>query len=68
MFDLVMSIMVLAAIALALGAIAMFRRGQRKQAGLMVIMVLVIVVNLGIWLLPDADGNTLADAAARSGK
>lgn len=66
MFDILISLAVLGAIALAIGAVALFRRGQRKQAVLMAILVAVLAVNVAIWLVPDADGDTMMDAAARS--
>jgi hypothetical protein len=54
----VLSILVLAAIALVLGAIALWRRGgSRKQVVLMLVMALVMAANIAIWALPDASGN-----------
>lgn len=50
--------MVLAAIAMLLGAIFLWRRGgSRLQIGLMLALVAVIAFNVAIWTLPDASGN-----------
>ncbi|KLE35187.1 hypothetical protein [Aurantiacibacter luteus] len=66
MTDLVLSLVVLAAIALLLGAVTLWRRGARKQAGLMALLVAIMAANVVIWVAPTADGDTLADVAARS--
>jgi hypothetical protein len=52
MYDTMMSLVVLAAIALVLGAIALWRRGERLRAGLMVVAALVIAGNIAIWSVP----------------
>jgi hypothetical protein len=44
------------AIALVLGAVAIWRRGLRKQAALMLVLAVVIAVNVAIWTVPDAEG------------
>ena len=50
---LVLSILVLACIALVFGAVALLRRGgSRKQAGLMLLLALIMAVNVAIWTLP----------------
>ena len=54
--DLVLSILVLAALALIGGAIVLWRRGQRQQALLMLVLAGVMAVNVGIWVLPDEAG------------
>ena len=57
MLDVVLSLLVLAAIALLIGAFVLWRRGgTTKQAGLMVMLAVVMIVNVLIWTLPDADG------------
>ena len=61
MLDLVLSILVLAAFALIGGAIILFRRGYRKQAGLMVVAALVALMNVAIWTLPDSEGRAPVD-------
>ena len=63
--DTVLSIVVLAAAALVAGAIYLWRRGgARKQAGLMLILAVVMIVNVLIWTLPDASGTAPVDRAA----
>ncbi len=53
-----LSVLVLAAIALALGAGFLWRRGgSRKQIGLMLLLAVIMAINVGIWTLPDASGN-----------
>ncbi|OCC22678.1 hypothetical protein MB02_14705 [Croceicoccus estronivorus] len=56
--DAVLSVMMLTAIALLLGALFLWRRGGKpvRQVVLMVIMALVLMVNVAIWTLPDASG------------
>ena len=55
--ETVLSIMVLAAIALVAGAIMLWRKGgARKQIALMLLLALVISLNVGIWTIPDASG------------
>lgn len=64
MFDLVISITVLAAIALLGGAIFLHRKGDSKRAMLMAILAVVMAVNVAIWLVPTESGDSLGDAAA----
>lgn len=53
----VLSILVLAAIALVVGAAIMWRKGApRRRIALMLILAVVMLVNVGIWTLPDASG------------
>ena len=66
MFDFAMSLVVLAALALVAGAVFLFRRGKRKQAGLMVLLAVIMALNVAIWTVPTPDGDSLADAAARA--
>ena len=57
MLNIVLSIMMLAALALFGGAFALWRRtGAKKQPILMVVLALVALVNVAIWTLPDASG------------
>ena len=58
-----LSLMVLAALALTAGAVALWRRGERKRPALMVVMVVVMLINVGIWTLPDASGEAPASRA-----
>jgi cyanate permease len=56
MLDAALSLMILAAIALAIGAIFLWRRGERQRPALMALLVMILIVNVGIWTLPDASG------------
>lgn len=54
---LVLSVLVLAIIALVVGAFALWRRGgSAKQIGLMLFLAVIMAVNIAIWTLPDASG------------
>ena len=54
---LVLSILMLAMLALVLGAIVLWRRGgSRKQVALMLVLAGVMAVNVAIWTLPGRDG------------
>ncbi len=59
--DAVLSIVMLAALALAVLAVALWRRGAHRQAGLMALLVMVMVVNVLIWTLPDSSGTAPID-------
>ena len=68
MLNLVLSLLVLAAFALIAGAFILFRRGFRKQAGLMVVAALVALLNVAIWTIPDSSGVSPVDGVpAESG-
>jgi hypothetical protein len=54
--DAVLSIVMVTALALTAGAVVMWRRGVRRQAGLMALLVVVMIVNVLIWTLPDNSG------------
>lgn len=55
--DVVLSIIVLAAVVLIAGAIWQWRRGGvTKQVWLMLVLAVVMIVNVLIWTLPDASG------------
>lgn len=60
--EIVLSILVLAAFALLAGAAWLWRNGgargggARKQAGLMVVLALVALLNVAIWTVPQPDG------------
>ncbi len=64
MFDLAISLIVLAAIALAAGAFVLWRKGVTKQAMLMAILAFVMAINVAIWLVPMEGGDTPMEAAA----
>ena len=54
--DLVLSVLVLAAIALLFGAVVAWRRGAKPKAALMLVLAVICGVNVAIWTLPDASG------------
>jgi hypothetical protein len=57
--EIALSLMVLAAIALVIGAVVLWRKGgSRKQIGLMLLLAVIMAVNVAIWTLPDASGKT----------
>lgn len=56
--DTVLSILMLAALALLGGAYVLWRRGgAKRQVTLMVILALVAIANVAIWIVPDSQGN-----------
>lgn len=60
--EIVLSILVLAAFALLAGAAWLWRKGgARKQAGLMVVLALVALLNVAIWTVPQPDGTAPID-------
>lgn len=62
MTDLVLSITVLAAIALLVGAYLVYRRtGDRRHALLMVVLALVALANVAIWTIPGEGGEAPLD-------
>ena len=64
MLDIVLSIVMLAAILLLVGAYALWRRtGEAKQPLLMVVLAIIAVGNVLIWTIPDADGNSPVEQA-----
>jgi hypothetical protein len=52
MMEWIMPLVVLAAIALLLGAGALWRKGDRQRAVLMAVAALVIAGNVAIWSMP----------------
>lgn len=60
----ILSVVMLAALALLAGAVVLWRRGIRKQAGLMLALAVVMIVNVLIWTLPDSDGTAPIERAA----
>ena len=67
MLNLVLSLLVLAAFALIGGAVILFRRGFRKQAGLMGVAALVALLNVAIWTIPDSQGRAPVNTATTEG-
>lgn len=64
--DTVLSILILAAFVLLLGAFVLWRRGgPKRQVTLMVILALVALANVAIWIVPDGQGNAPVDRIAR---
>ncbi|MBD3728942.1 MAG: hypothetical protein IE933_04480 [Sphingomonadales bacterium] len=66
MFSLstVLSLLMLAIIVLLGGALLQWRRGDRRKAGLMVVLAVVAGLNIAIWTLPDSKGERPLDQAA----
>ena len=59
--DTALSLLMLAAVALLGGAAYLWRaRGERQRPLLMLLLALVMLVNVGIWTLPDASGEVPA--------
>jgi hypothetical protein len=57
MTDIVLSIVMLAALALVAGAVVLWRRtGQIKQPALMVLLAMIAMLNVLIWTVPSAGG------------
>jgi hypothetical protein len=57
MTDIVLSIVMLAALALVGGAVVLWRRtGQIKQPALMVLLAVIAVLNVLIWTVPSPGG------------
>jgi hypothetical protein len=59
--DTVLSLVALAAVALVGGAIYFWRLGRRQQAGLMLVLAVVMVINVLIWTVPDSSGTAPID-------
>ena len=67
MSDVVLSIVVLAAIALFAGAYALHRRtGSAKQPLLMVLLAVIALLNVAIWTVPDGEGKAPLERIERS--
>ena len=63
--DLILSILVLAALVMIAGAIFLWRRdGMKKQVWLMLLSAAVMIANVLIWTLPNKDGTAPIDRAA----
>ena len=64
----VLSLLVLACIALVIGAAVLWRRGgSRRQVLLMLVLAVVMAVNVAIWTLPDAAGESILDRKPAAG-
>jgi len=60
--DIALSLLVLTSIALVGGAYALFRRGKRRQAWLMLGLAVVMALNVAIWTWPMQGGQSLTTA------
>lgn len=57
MTDIVLAIVMLAALALVAGAYFLWRRtGEAKNPALMVVLAVIAVANVLIWTVPSSDG------------
>lgn len=61
MLDTALSLLVIAAVALLGGAYLQWRRGNRKQAGLMLVLAAVMAANVAIWSVPNEQGVSLVN-------
>lgn len=62
MTDIVLSIVMLAALALLAGAFVLWRRtGEAKNPALMVLLAVIAVANVLIWTVPNAGGEAPID-------
>ncbi|BDI60553.1 hypothetical protein [Qipengyuania nanhaisediminis] len=69
MLDVVLSIVMLAALLLVLGAFALWRRtGEAKQPALMVLLALIAIANVLIWTIPSDDGSSPIEQAEAGGR
>lgn len=66
MMDTVLSLLVLATVALIAGAIFLWRRGERKRPAMMLGMAVLIVADLAVWLTPVANGPSMIEVAHES--
>lgn len=65
MVDIVLSLVMLAALALVAGAFVLWRRtGEKEKPALMVVLAIIAVGNVLIWTLPDETGRSLTDQPA----
>lgn len=56
--NVILSIVMLAAVALIAGAVVMWRRGAPpKQPLLMILLAIIAIANVAIWTVPDASGD-----------
>ncbi|QIQ86750.1 hypothetical protein [Erythrobacter sp.] len=67
--DIVLSIVMLAALALLAGAFVLWRRtGEVRNPALMVVLALVALANVLIWTVPGEDGTRPLDGLEEAGK
>lgn len=66
--DLVLSIVMLAALALMAGAFVLWRRtGEVRNPALMVVLALIALANVLIWTVPSPDGTTPLEEVQKDG-
>jgi drug/metabolite transporter superfamily protein YnfA len=69
MTDIVLSIVMLAALALVAGAFVLWRRtGEAKNPALMVLLAVIAVVNVLIWTVPTSSGEAPIEAIKAAGE
>lgn len=69
MTDIVLSIVMLAAMALIVGAAVLWRRtGEVRNPALMVLLAMVAVVNVLIWTLPSTGGQAPIEQIKAAGE
>jgi hypothetical protein len=69
MTDIVLSIVMLAALALVAGAVVLWRRtGQVKQPALMVLLAVIAVLNVLIWTVPTSSGEAPIEQIKTAGE
>ena len=62
MLEAMLSLMMLAAVVLLGGTVYLWRaRSERQRPLLMLLLALIMLVNVGIWTLPDASGEAPAE-------
>jgi hypothetical protein len=67
--DFVLSIVMLAALALLAGAFFLWRRtGELRNPALMVLLALIALANVLIWTVPTSDGTTPLEEAQKVGE
>ncbi len=64
MFDVILSLVMLCALALLAGGTYLLVKGVRKQGVLMIVLALVMVANAAIWVIPDSEGGSPLEQAA----
>ena len=66
MLDAMLSLLMLGALVLLAGALYLWRsRGERQRPMLLLLLAMIMLVNIGIWTLPDASGEAPVARAER---
>lgn len=69
MTDIVLSILMVAVLALLAGAFVLWRRtGEVRNPALMVLLAVIAIVNVLIWTLPTAGGEAPIEQIEAAGK